>query len=74
MRCHTSKSGEEQISFQEHVDRTREGQNDIYYINGESIAAPPTPKPGPGRARGVPGLQQSRPAKLVKQTKMHKQL
>ena len=29
----------EQISFKEYVDRTKEGQNDIYYITGESIAA-----------------------------------
>merc|ERR1712151_483608 len=39
MRYHTSKSGDEQISFKEHVDRMKEGQNDIYYITGESIAA-----------------------------------
>merc|ERR1712151_850395 len=39
MRCHTSKSGDEQISFKEYVDRMKEGQNDIYYIHGESIAA-----------------------------------
>merc|ERR1711975_211401 len=32
MRYHTSKSGDEQISM-------KEGQNDIYYITGESIAA-----------------------------------
>ena len=39
-RCyHTSKSGDEQISLQEYVDRMKEGQNDIYYITGESIAA-----------------------------------
>merc|ERR1712238_573036 len=39
MRYHTSKSGDEQISFKEDVDRMKEGQNDIYYITGESIAA-----------------------------------
>merc|ERR1712060_876738 len=39
LRFHTSKSGDEQISFKEYVDRMREGQNDIYYILGESIAA-----------------------------------
>merc|ERR1712181_97104 len=39
MRFHTSKSGDEQISFKEYVDRMKEGQNDIYYITGESIAA-----------------------------------
>merc|ERR1719507_1194800 len=39
MRYQTSKSGDEQISFKEYVDRMKEGQNDIYYITGESIAA-----------------------------------
>eukprot|EP00973_Karenia_brevis_P058165 8096546-Karenia_brevis.AAC.1 len=32
MRYHTSKSGDEQISLKEYVDRMKEGQNDIYYI------------------------------------------
>merc|ERR1712224_1043266 len=39
MRFNTSKSGDEQISFKEYVDRMKEGQQDIYYITGESIAA-----------------------------------
>merc|ERR1712045_398033 len=39
MRYHSSKTGDEQISFKEYVDRMKEGQNDIYYITGESIAA-----------------------------------
>merc|ERR1712086_970856 len=39
MRYHSSKSGDEQISFKEYVDRMKEGQNDIYYITGESIVA-----------------------------------
>merc|ERR1712160_56066 len=39
MRYQTSKSGDEQISFKEYVDRMKEGQSDIYYITGESIAA-----------------------------------
>merc|ERR1711998_404078 len=38
MRYQTSKSGDEQISLKEYVDRMKEGQNDIYYITGESIA------------------------------------
>merc|ERR1712224_1123938 len=38
MRFRTSKSGDEQISLKEYVDRMKEGQNDIYYITGESIA------------------------------------
>ena len=39
LRFNTSKSGDEQISFKEYVDRMKEGPNDIYYITGESIAA-----------------------------------
>merc|ERR1711959_574446 len=37
MRFNTSKSGDEQISLKEYCDRMKEGQNDIYYITGESI-------------------------------------
>ena len=36
LRFNTSKSGEEQISFEEYVDRMREGQNDTYCITDES--------------------------------------
>ena len=39
MRYRTSKSGAEQISFNEDVDRRKEGQNGSYYIIGENIAA-----------------------------------
>merc|ERR1712057_31619 len=39
MRYQTSKSGDETISLKEYIDRMKEGQNDIYYITGESIAA-----------------------------------
>lgn len=39
LRFHTSKSGEDQISFKEYVQRMKEGQKDIYYITGESRAA-----------------------------------
>merc|ERR1712134_37093 len=39
LRYHTSKSGDVQISFKEYVDLMKEGQNDIYCITGESIAA-----------------------------------
>merc|ERR1712023_112547 len=38
MRYQTSKSGDESISLKEYVDRMKEGQNDIYYITGESVA------------------------------------
>jgi len=39
LRFHTSKSGEELISFKEYINRMKEGQKDIYYITGESRAA-----------------------------------
>jgi molecular chaperone HtpG len=39
LRFHTSKSGEDQISFKEYITRMKEGQKDIYYITGESRQA-----------------------------------
>ncbi|KAM3139663.1 hypothetical protein pb186bvf_008308 [Paramecium bursaria] len=39
LRFHTSKSGEEQISFKEYVSKMKEGQKDIFFITGESRAA-----------------------------------
>jgi molecular chaperone HtpG len=39
LRFHTSKSGEDQISFKEYIARMKEGQKDIFYITGESRAA-----------------------------------
>merc|ERR1712113_1204675 len=39
MRYQTSKSGDEMVSLKEYVDRMKEGQNDIFYITGESVAA-----------------------------------
>merc|ERR1712217_605609 len=39
LRYHTSKSGEDQISLKEYVARMKEGQKDIYFITGESLAA-----------------------------------
>jgi len=38
MRYQTSKSGDELISFKEYIDRMKEGQQDIYYITGDSVA------------------------------------
>merc|ERR1711908_117934 len=38
LRYQTPKSGDEMISLQEYCDRMKEGQNDIYYITGESVA------------------------------------
>merc|ERR1711937_49318 len=37
LRFQTSKSGDESITLKEYVDRMKEGQQDIYYITGESI-------------------------------------
>merc|ERR1711871_1520576 len=37
LRFQTSKSGDEAISLKEYCDRMKEGQNDIFYITGESI-------------------------------------
>merc|ERR1719446_1625051 len=39
LRFQTSKSGDEQISLKEYCDRLKEGQNDIFYITGESVAS-----------------------------------
>ena len=38
LKFNTSKPGNEQISLKEYVDRMKEGQNDIFYTIGESIA------------------------------------
>ena len=39
LRFHSSKSGEDQISFKEYIARMKDGQQSIYYITGESKAA-----------------------------------
>ena len=39
LRLNTFKLGDEQIGFEGYVDRMKEGQNDIYCITGEIIAA-----------------------------------
>ena len=39
LRFHTSKSGEDQISFKDYIARMKEGQKSVYYITGESRAA-----------------------------------
>ena len=38
LRFHTSKSGEDLISFKDYVQHMKEGQKDIFYITGESRA------------------------------------
>jgi len=39
LRYHTSKSGDDVVSFKEYVGRMKEGQKDIYFITGESKSA-----------------------------------
>eukprot|EP01102_Stenamoeba_stenopodia_P003163 TRINITY_DN1309_c0_g1_i1.p1 TRINITY_DN1309_c0_g1~~TRINITY_DN1309_c0_g1_i1.p1 ORF type:complete len:704 (-),score=255.52 TRINITY_DN1309_c0_g1_i1:147-2258(-) len=36
LRFHTSKSGEDQISFKDYITNLKEGQKEIYFITGES--------------------------------------
>merc|ERR1712093_51024 len=38
VRFQTSKSGDESISLKEYCDRMKDGQNDLFYITGESVA------------------------------------
>jgi len=39
LRYQSTKSGDDHVSLKEYCDRMKEGQNDIFYITGESIAA-----------------------------------
>merc|ERR1712025_531868 len=39
MRYQSTKSGDELISYKEYIDRMKEGQTDIYYITGDSVAS-----------------------------------
>jgi molecular chaperone HtpG len=39
LRFHTSKSGEDMVSFKEYIGRKKENQKDIYIITGDSKAS-----------------------------------
>jgi len=39
LRFYTSKTGEDQISLKDYIQRMKEGQKDIFYITGESRAS-----------------------------------
>ena len=39
LRFHTSKSGEDLISFKDYISRMKEGQKSVFYITGESRAS-----------------------------------
>jgi len=39
MRYQTTKSGDDLVSLREYVDRMQDGQSEIYFITGESMAA-----------------------------------
>ena len=43
LRFNTSKPGDKQNNLAEYVDRIKEGQNDVHYITGESIAMVSSP-------------------------------
>ena len=59
LRFNTFKPGDEQICFEEYVDRMKEGQNDIYCITGESIATVSSRKKGQGeRDKGERGKRE----------------
>ena len=59
LRFNTFKPGDEQISFEEYVDRMKEGQNDIFCITGESIATVSSRKKGQGeREKGERGKRE----------------
>merc|ERR1712187_694807 len=38
LRFQTSKSGDDVVSLREYCDRMKEGQKDIFYVTGESVA------------------------------------